>query len=562
MSRTVRWQVLLIGAGMALVGTLLTYLALTYTTTTVPTVGGTYVEGVAGAPRAINPLLSAYNDADRDLCALVFNGLTRFNSQGEVEPDLAQRWEVSLDGLTYIFHLRHGVRWHDGKLFNADDVLLTVSLLQDPDYPGPPDTGALWQTVRVEKDDNYTVRFILSEAFAPFLDYTTVGILPAHLLEGVRAAELPTLDFNLHPVGTGPFQIEEVAAEEGEVTSVLLQRNPLYHGPGPLLEHIRFRFYPSYQSAFRAYQAGEVEGVGRITMEDLPQAQEEMAKGLNIYSAQMARDVLVFLNLSQAEELPFFQKTEVRQALLYGLDRQKLVEQVLEGQGLVAHSPVVAGTWAYDDDGYQYPYDPERGRALLDEAGWTQLADTLVRRKDGRPLEFSLLTSTDPLQAAVAEEVARQWNDGLGLRVTVVLSTPLDVQDALERRDYQAALVELALPGDPDPYPLWHQTQITRGQNYAGLDHRQISEVIETARITVDPAKRAELYRQFQELFSQEVPAILLYHPIYNYGVDAKIQSVQIGPLMYPSDRFTNADEWYVVTRRVIVSQAEIRRRQ
>ncbi len=555
MARTVRWQVLLIGAGMALVAILLTYLAFIYTTTTVPTVGGTYVEGVAGAPHAINPLLSAYNEVDQDLCALVFSGLTRLNSRGEVEPDLARSWEVSLDGLTYIFHLRTGVRWQDGTPFTADDVLFTIHLLQDPDYPGPPDVGALWRTVQVKKEDEATIRFVLSEPFAPFLDYTTVGILPAHILEGVRAADLPGLEFNLSPVGTGPFQVEEVETSEGEITSILLRRNAYYYRPGPLLERFRFRFYPSYQSVFRAYQAGEVEGIGRVTLELLPQVQGEE---LNLYSAQMARYVLIFLNLARKDELPFFQEREVRQALLYGLDRQGIVEGLLQGQGIVAHSPVVAGTWAYDEAIRRYEYDPDQARALLDGAGWTLPPGAFARNEGGQPLAFSLLVSTDPLQTALAEEVARQWSE-LNLQVTVVTTSPLGLREALERRDYEAALVELALPGDPDPYPLWHQTQITVGQNYAGLDHRRISEIIETARITVDPAQRAALYRQFQELFAEEVPAILLYHPIYTYGVDRKVQGVQIGPLMAPSDRFYAVDRWYVTTRRVIVSQTELR---
>ena len=451
MTRTVRWQALLIGVGMALAAILLTYLALTYTTTQVPTTGGTYVEGIAGTPHYINPLLSAYNEADKDLCALVFNGLTRFNERGEVEPDLAQSWEVSLDGLVYIFHLRTQVRWHDGTPFTADDVLFTVRLLQDPDYPGPPDVGALWRTVQVEKVDDRTVQMILPEPFAPFLDYTTIGILPAHLLQGVRSADLPTLEFNLSPVGTGPFQVTEVETEGGEIISVLLERNDHYFRPGPLVDYVRFCFYPSYSTAFRAYQNGDVEGVGQILLDDLPDALKEQS--LNLYSAQLARYSLIFLNLARADELPFFQEAEVRQALLYGLDRQAIVRDLLDGQAIVAHSPIVAGTWAYDPQVRRYDYDPEQAQALLEEAGWILPTRGTVRQKGDRSLSFDLLASTDPLQEAIAEEVARQWGE-LGVRVTVVTTAPLGVRDALERRDYQAALVELALPGDPDPYPV------------------------------------------------------------------------------------------------------------
>ncbi len=322
MARTVRWPALLIGAGATLLIIALAYLALTYTTVTVPTIGGTYVEGVAGFPHAINPLLAAYNDVDRDLCALVFSGLTRMNGRGEVEPDLALKWEISLDGLTYIFHLRSGLRWPDGAPLTADDVLFTIGLMQDPDFPGPSDLGALWRTVQVFKDDDRTVRFVLSEPFAPFLDYTTIGLLPAHLLEGIRAADLASLDFNLQPMGSGPFQVAEVETQEGDIVSILLKPNPAYYGPKPYLEGVRFRFYPSYQSAFRAFQAGEVEGVGRITLSELPQARQEA--DLNLYSAPLADQVLIFLNLAKKDELPFFQEKEVRQALLYGLARAGL----------------------------------------------------------------------------------------------------------------------------------------------------------------------------------------------------------------------------------------------
>ncbi|HHS98292.1 MAG TPA: peptide ABC transporter substrate-binding protein [Chloroflexi bacterium] len=553
MRRTVRWQALLIGVGMALAAILLTYLALTYTTTQVPTVGGTYVEGTAGTPHSINPLLSAYNEVDRDLCALVFNGLTRFNERGEVVPDLAESWEISLDGLTYIFHLRDNVYWHDGVPFTADDVVFTTHLLQDPDYPGPPDVGALWQAVKVVKIDDHTVRMVLPEPFAPFLDYTTIGLLPAHLLEGTPSADLPTLEFNLKPVGTGPFRVAEVQTAEGEIRSVLLERNPRYFRPGPLVEHIRFRFYPSYSTAFRAYQNGDVEGVGEIQLEDLPAARQET--DLNLYSAQLAQYSIIFLNLARADDLPFFQEVKVRQALLYGLDREAIVQDLLDGQGLVAHSPIIAGTWAYDPDVRRYEYDPDQARALLDEAGWKMPPGGAVRSKEDHPLSFELLASTDPLHEAIANEVARQWGE-LGIQVTVVVTAPAEIRDALEKREYQAALVDLALPGDPDPYPLWHQTEITRGQNYAGLDHRRISEIIETARIVVDRQQRIDLYREFQQVFADEVPAILLYYPIYTYGVSNKVKGVQIGPLMYPSDRFATVNRWYVATKRVIISQA------
>ena len=203
MFRRIGWQVLLIGIGLLVVASVLAYASSTYTTEFRPAHGGTYVEAVQGYPQLFNPLLSFYNDAEADVVSLVFSGLTDLDMRGEVVPDLATGWQVDERGITYTFKLNRNVMWHDGYPFSADDVIYTVKLLQDPEFPGPSDIGRLWRSVEVDRVDDYTVRFVLPEPYAPFLDYTTIGILPAHLLEDVSAAELSQSDFSKRPVGTG-----------------------------------------------------------------------------------------------------------------------------------------------------------------------------------------------------------------------------------------------------------------------------------------------------------------------------------------------------------------------
>lgn len=554
MPRHIRWQILLIVLGVVLVGILLAYLAINYTTVLRPGRGGTYVEGIVGFPHYLNPLL-AYSQVDHDVCDLLFNGLTRLNERGEVEPDLARGWEPTLDGLTYTFHLRSNAYWHDGTPLTADDVIFTIGLLQDTDFPGPPDLGSdLWRMVTVEKVDRRTVRFILPEPYAPFLDYTTVGILPAHLLRGMRAADLPAAQFNLSPVGSGPFQLAEIQVEGETITAIVLEQHPRYHRTRPYLDRVQLRFYPDDRAAFDAYEAGEVEGIARIPPSYLSRA--STFPHLNLFSARIARYGIVFLN-HRRSDLPFFQEREVRQALMYALDRQQIMDGALNGQALVAHTPLIPGTWAYDDDVPRYEYYPDTAGALLDEAGWNLSAgDDGGRYKADQPLAFTLLTSDEPERLAVARMLAEQWA-AVGVVVTVETASPLEVREALESRNFEAILTCLSLPGDPDPYPFWHQTQIGDGQNYAGFDHRRISEVIEQARVTVNRERRLELYREFQNIFAQEVPALLLYVPIYTYGVDERIHNVQIGPLVYPADRFLTISDWWIVPHRVFVSEAE-----
>jgi peptide/nickel transport system substrate-binding protein len=554
MTRYIRWQILLVLLGVVLLALLLTYLAINYTTVLRPGHGGTYVEGIAGQPHLLNPLLSGLNPVDQDLCSLIFTGLTRLGEDGKVEPDLARDWEIGADGLTYTFRLRTNAYWHDGTPVTADDVILTIKLLQDPEFAGPPELGAdVWRMVDIEKIDRRTVQFRLSEPYAPFLDCTTVGILPAHKIAGTRAADLATSSFNMAPVGSGPFQVEEIESEEGDISSIVLRHFPRYYRARPYLDRLQFRFYPDYGEALDAYEAGEVEGVARVRTGDLAQARE--LTGLNLFSAQIAEYGIVLLNLDDPER-PFFQEQEIRQALMLGLDRERLINDVLQGQGLVTDSPILPGTWAYSVDTPVYRRDLEQAQMLLEEAGWIKPTKADRRFKGSDALAFTLLTSNDPRREAVAEMLAKQWAE-LGVDVTVESVSAADLRQAVELRDFQAALVHLKLPGDPDPYPFWHETQVESGQNYTGFVHRRVSEVIEQARVTPNENRRLVLYEEFQQLFAEQLPSLPLYVPIYTYGVDERINDVQIGPLMHPSDRFRTILNWWIVHRRVFVSESE-----
>jgi peptide/nickel transport system substrate-binding protein len=553
-TRYIRWQILLILLGVVLLALLLTYLAINYTTVLRPGHGGTYVEGIAGQPHLLNPLLSGFNPPDRDLCSLIFSGLTRLGEDGKVEPDLASDWEIGADGLSYTFRLRSNAYWHDGTPVTADDVILTIKLLQDPQFSGPLELGAdVWRMADIKKIDRRTVQVRLSEPYAPFLDYTTVGILPAHKIAGTSAADLATSSFNMAPVGSGPFQVEEVESEGGDITSIVLKHFSRYYRARPYLDRIQFRFYPGYGEVLDAYEADDVEGVSRVRTGDLSLARELM--DLNLFSAQIAEYGIVFLNLDDPD-LPFFQEQEVRQALMLALDRQQIIDEVLEGQGLVTNSPILPGTWAYSADTPDYQHQPERAEALLKEAGWVKATKADRRIRDSTPFAFTLLTSDDPRREAMAQRLAEQWA-AVHLDVSVESVSASELREALEERDFEAALVHLKLPGDPDPYPFWHETQVENGQNYTGFVHRRTSEVIEQARVTPNENRRLVLYEEFQQLFAEQLPSLPLYVPVYTYGVDQRINDVQIGPLMHPSDRFRTILSWWIVHRRVFVSESE-----
>jgi peptide/nickel transport system substrate-binding protein len=534
-------------AGVLLLATLLGYSTYNLATVLVPDRGGVYREGVAGNPQYMNPLLCDATEIDLDLCRLLYRGLTRIDKSGRVVPDLAQDWTIE-DGLVYTFRMKPDQFWHDGQPVTADDVLFTIGVLQDPEVFSLPDLTSLWRSVEVEKIDDFTVRFRLAEPFTPFMDYTAVGLLPEHIWRNVPASELATKPLDATPIGNGPLRVVETAADH-----IRLEASPFYRGRRPYLGALELRFYPDHASLFTAFVNGEIDGISQVLAQDLPVAVER--DDLELFSAVKSEYLTVIFNLANPD-VEFLQDKRVRQALMYGLDRQRLVDEVAAGQGVLAHSIFLPENWAYSPDVPKYGYEPERAAQLLDEAGWVDSDGDGIRDQDGRALRFQLYSNDDPVRRALVEEIAADWR-AIGVEA---VPTPVTfaglVADFLNPRRFDAALIGWELTGDPDPYPLWHSTQAAGGgQNYSGWANPEADEIMEQARAITDEGERRALYGRFQELFAEDMPAILLYYPVYTYGVSDRVHNVQIGSLNQAPERFETFADWYILTRRVPANQ-------
>jgi peptide/nickel transport system substrate-binding protein len=514
-----------------------------------PIAGGVYTEGLVGAFNRLNPLLDSGNQADRDVNRLIFSSLVKFDDQGLPHGDLADSWGVSQDGTIYNFLIRENAAWHDGTPVTSEDVAYSVGLLKSDEAPLSDDLKDFWQKVEVVVLDEKTLQFRLPEPFAPFLDFLTFGILPKHILGETTFTELIDAPFNLSPIGSGPYRFADLLVEEGAIQGVTLAANPDYHLGKPYIEQIVFRYYPDAPSALAAYQRDEVMGINQVTPDILADALA--VEGLNQYSSRLPELAMLYLNLADNAR-PFFQEPEVRKALLTGINRQAIVDRQLGGQAVTAHGPILAGTWAYYQDTPEIPYDPEAAIDMLKEAGYT-LPPTggTVREKEGTRLEFELVHPDQAPYPEIAAQIQQNWAE-LGVQANLKAVPFADlISDYLDRRSYQAALVDLNLTNqpDPDPYPFWHQTQKVNGQNYAGWDDRQASEYLEQARVTVDIAERLRLYRNFQVRFANMLPALPLFHPVYSYAVDNQVQGVQMGPLFDPSDRLAQVASWFLLAR-------------
>jgi len=551
--KKLRWQILVVIITLILVGVLLlSQQPVIQTILTQPTSGGVYTEALIGSMSRFNPLLDRNNSADRDVDRLLFSGLIRFDSRGMPLPDLAEAWGTSQDGTIYNFSIRPNASWHDGAPVTTDDVIFTIELIKSNISFYPQDVKALWDEVEIKRLDEKTMQFRLPEPFVPFLDYLTFGILPQHLLGTIPADQILNAEFNLNPIGSGPYQFDHLLVENGQITGTVLTLAPNYYGQKPYIPQVVFRYYPSAVTALDAYQQGEVMGISQITPNILDAALLE--ENLSLYTSRRPELSLIFFNLNNGE-VPFFQDHALREALLTGINRQRMINQLLRGQAIPADGPILPGSWAYYDGVEHIAYDSEKAISILKKEGYIIPPEGgEVRAKDGQFLSFTLLHPDDALHTALAEYIQRDW-EKLGVQVTLQ-AMPYEqlIHENLTNRQYEAALVDLNLSytPDPDPYPFWHQAEATGGQNYAQWDNRPASEYLERARITADIEARARLYRNFQVIFAQELPALPLYFPTYTFAVDAQVYGVQAAPLFDTSDRLNGITAWHLLTRRAL----------
>ena len=461
-----------------------------------------------------NPLL----DMDLDRVPLwTFDGLVDFT--GDLQPTgaLAESWDIQNDGKTYVFHLRHGVTWQDGEPFTADDVVFTAQAALDPansSYMAPYFTVA-GKPVEVTKIDDYTVQFDLAEPSNAFLfnmwKQNTV-IVPKHLLEG---KDLATADFNLAPIGTGPYKVIKYVPKQ----MVIMQANPDYFRGKPKIEYWIMRSMEDQNAALASLASDDVTAVGLGGKASREAASQ--IPGVDIYGYDSGWVFGMTFNTLRA---PLDDKS-VRQAVAYAIDREGLVKTIAGEDVTTAWSVIgPTGTWQYDENITQYPQDVEKANQILDDAGWTMGGDG-VRAKDGKKLAFELsiqaqATDSDPMPFAVAIQDALSK---VGIKMTILQLDRSSLQPKLlEDKDFDAYLWWDGYSFVPDVSAFW----TTSSANPSGYADAALDELVTTANTTPDQDARKQALDQIAERIAEDVPIIPLYYYRGYVGIHDYVKNV------------------------------------
>ena len=518
----------------------------------VPLRGGSVSIGIIGTPRFINPIL-ATSPVDQDMVALVYSGLMRKSPDGTLIPDLAEKYEMSKNGLIYTFTLKDKIYFQDGEPVTADDIVFTINEVKDSITKSPRRVD--WDGVNVAKIDDKTIEFTLKQPYSSFLINATLGIMPEHLWSD-SPIELNTA--NISPVGSGPYKIENVIQESsGIINSFKLSSFKKFILGEPYIKNLSLYFYSNEESLLSALDKKEVNQISSITPLNADILKE---RNYEIESSVLPRVFGLFFNQNQNQ---LFADKTVAKAIDRAIDKNKIIREVLFGYGVAIGEPIPPNMIAYreyKEENLSREEIRESVQNSLLKNGWSKDADGFLqktitdknKKKTTTALQFSISTGNAPELVKTAELI-RQDLTAVGMKVDVKTFEVGNLnQSVIRPRKYDALLFGQIITHESDLYAFWHSSQRKDpGLNVAMYTNAKVDKILEDAFVTVNEEERAKKYIQFEDEIKKDIPAIFLYSPNYIYTVPSGLEGASVGHLVSPSDRLLNIYSWYTETENV-----------
>ncbi|MEK7602081.1 MAG: peptide ABC transporter substrate-binding protein [Patescibacteria group bacterium] len=502
----------------------------------VPRHGGSLTEGVVGPPRFINPLL-ALTDSDRDLVALTYAGLMGVGPGG-LHPVLAESYTISEDGKEYTFVLKEGLKFSDGTPVTAQDVVFTVTKAQDPSLKSP--ELANWANIRAEAVDSRTVVFTLPKAYAPFLEDTTLGILPSHLWKNIPNEQFPFSELMTNPVGAGPFQVTKITKDsDNMITDFEVKAFKQYALGKPYLNSMHFVFFVTTDELENAYAHGKVESAYGVPSD-------------TSITAPYSRVFGIFLN---PEQNKLFARIEVRKALSLAINRTHITKDLLGGYATPLAGPVPPGAGVSEP----VPLDGDNvaaAKKVLTDNGWAydEVAGVWKNAKQKLTLgPLVITTSNVPELKTLAASVQDDWQ-ALGVATSLEFHEPSALPNEVIRpRKYEALFFGMVIGRNQDLFAFWDSSQRQDpGLNIALYANRSVDQLLEKNRQESDETKRLASLQKISDEITSDYGALFTHAPDFVYAVPQDLGGVVLPQITSPADRFATVSSWHRRTEWVL----------
>ncbi len=538
---------------------------------------GIYTEGFQNPLFRINPVYADLNESDRDVSKLVFRGLTKYSPETEkIVGDMAEV-TISEDKLTYRFKLKDNIKFHDGEILDADDVLFTYkNVIQNPEFQNPI-LKSNFEGIEIEKVDFRTIEFKLSAPNSFFITNTTVGILPEHILNDVSINDLYNNEFNFNPVGTGPYKVSSpLSTSMTGVTQIVLEIFPEYYGEKPQIPQMRFFGYPSRDELVE--NRNSLNAIPKVMDEAIDEISDDSR--FSMYGYSLPQYIAVFINM----ENQTLKSLKVRQAMQKAIYKDAFLD--ILPNTIRVETPVLS----LDQNDYKYTANMGDAKELLYNAGFkayrqgeseeevdeeiasvesedqteneeestgeepenTEEDTEYIRKNEaGQVLEFRLIARLYPESSykykemnTVLNYLEENWSKA-GIKLNIELYDPTTLQEKIAQRDYDLLLFGQSLGYNLDLYGYWHSTQTgENGLNLSNYKSFSVDTLIEAIRESFDDEEKEAKLKRMAEIIKEDIPAIFLYRPVYYYASDQKVQGINLDNLAFPADRFCRINEW------------------
>ncbi|EEL61031.2 ABC transporter substrate-binding protein [Bacillus toyonensis] len=470
------------------------------------------------------------NGWDGNVTSVIFASLVSTDKQGKPIPELAEKWDVSSDQLTYTFHLRKDLKFSDGSPLTADDVAFTLTLLHDKAYEGEIDIsqyavkggkeykeGKATSIEGIQVVDPQTIK-ITTEKVNSQAIFVLGGTVLSKAYYGKDYKQNTSLDYlkELYgkPIAAGPYKFEKYIPGQ----EVRFVANENYYAGKPKIPNFIYKI-TSGDTKLQLFQTGEVDYTGLGTGDEIL----EQAKGLEFANIQI-ETAASFSYIYMNNNKPYLKDKKVRQALIYGLDRKKYVDTALKGYGTVANVPIHPTSWAYTEEGVnKYEYDKEKAKKLLDEAGWKVGSDG-VREKDGQKLKLSYFGPSSAKDSDLLIPIAKENYKEIGVEFNPEFMDFNTMLSKVNKGDYDLASVSTPITSDPSE---------TAGEYLSGVNDKnlgyknaKVDELIKKGIETVDIEKRKPIYKELYKELSDDPPVILLNYRRTITGYNGNIKGI------------------------------------
>lgn len=508
-------------------------------TKALPARGGSYTEGMAGQPAFVNPILAA-SEVDKSLSRLIFSRME----------DLTPKMELADDGRILRARLEGEILWSDGEKLTSDDIVFTVQKIKDEESRSP--LYEDWRGISVKRISELEVEFELADAGGFFGDRVkNLYILPRHIFKDVPPSNWRISDFNLAPVGSGPFRFSDFSKKSnGFIVEYKLEINPDYFKEKPLIEKFTFAFFPEMKEALDAFNRGAVDGIGGLTIDEITGIQRPYEK----FSFRLPNYYAVFMNQSRNSIL---KEIDFRKVLAATAPRETIVQVALGNLGSPEWGPIPQETPMGDKSLKEVYALSKSAGEILDDLGWKrENGQTGFRKKTiGKTemtLELSLTTPEIDFLQKAAEELKKGW-ENLGIKLNIIPVPQDEVREMIKNRDYELVLYGNVLDERLDLNSFWHSSsRFHPGLNLSLYASREADKLMEKISEAGDFSGLKDDFKNLQRVIAEDFPAVFLFSLNYVYVANTDLKGVGLDLISEPADRFDSVAKWYLKTVRVL----------